>query len=143
MTPPKTQPTAASVDAYIASRANATQAADCQALIALLGRLSGEPPVMWGPSIVGFGRYRYRTAGGRPGEMCRVGFAIRQRELVVYLLAEGQAQAALRARLGPHRMGQACLYLKRLADVDLGVLDTLVTASLAEIARRHGAERDA
>jgi hypothetical protein len=140
MTTLKTQPTTASVESYIAARASAAQAADCQTLIALLGRLTGRPATMWGPSIVGFGTYRYATSGGRESEMCRVGFAIRQRELVVYLVAEGEEQAARLARLGPHRMGQACLYLKRLADVDLDVLEQLVSASLLELERRHGAE---
>ena len=133
MATPKTQPTDASVEAYIASRASAAQAADCQTLLALLQRVTGAPPRMWGPSIIGFGSYRYRLASGKLGESCATGFAIRGRELVVYLMADGPEHAALRERLGTHRMGTACLYVKRLADLDLAVLEQLVTRSLAAL----------
>ena len=98
-----------------------------------LQRVTGEPPRMWGPSIVGFGSYRYRLASGKLGESCATGFAIRGRELVVYLMAAGPEHAALRERLGTHRMGTACLYVKRLADLDLAVLEQLVARSLAAL----------
>ena len=134
----KTKPTGASVQEYIASRANAQQAADCQELMELMERVTDDAPVMWGPSIVGYGRYRYIYESGLTGEMPVVGFAIRGRELVVYLMAESEAQQALRAKLGPHRMGKSCLYLKRLADVDVSVLEQLVVGSVDEVRRRHG-----
>lgn len=134
----KTQPTGASVEAYLVSRANAQQAADCQDLMALLHRVTGEDPVMWGPSIVGYGRYRYTYESGRSGEMPLVGFAIRGRELVLYVSAESEAQQALLAKLGPHRMGKSCLYVKRLADLDVGVLEQIVENSVAEVRRRYG-----
>lgn len=135
---PKTLPTQASVADHIAARATPAQQADCQALMALLQRLTGEPPVMWGPSIVGYGAYSYTYDSGHGGTMCRTGFAIRGRELVVYLVAEGDDQPALLARLGRHKMGNACLYIKRLADVDAAVLEHLVAGSLAALRRRHG-----
>lgn len=135
---PKTLPTQASVADHIAARATPAQQADCQALMALLQRVTGEPPVMWGPSIVGYGAYHYTYDSGRSGTMCRTGFAIRGRELVVYLVTEGAEQAALLARLGPHKMGASCLYIKRLADVDTTVLEQLVAGSLAALRRRHG-----
>ena len=134
----KTKPTSASIEDYIASRASAQQAADCQDLMDLMHRVTGEDPVMWGPSIVGYGTYRYTYASGRTGEMPVVGFAIRGRELVVYLMAESEAQRALLARLGPHRMGKSCLYVKRMADLDVGVLEQLVVGSVDEVRRRHG-----
>ncbi len=134
----KTKPTGASVRAYIASRATAQQAADCQELMAVLQRVTGAEPVMWGPSIVGYGVYRYTYASGRSGEMPVVGFAVRGRELVVYLMAENDEQRALLDQLGPHRMGKSCLYVKRLADVDVEVLEQLVANSVAEVRRRHG-----
>ena len=134
----KTKPTGASVEAYIAARANAQQAADCQDLMALMHRATGEDPAMWGPSIVGYGVYRYTYASGRTGEMPLVGFAVRGRELVVYLMAEGEAQRALLEKLGPHRMGTSCLYVKRMADLDAGVLERLVVGSVDEVRRRHG-----
>lgn len=133
----KTKPTGASVEDYLASRATAQQLADCRELMALLHRVTGEPPVMWGPSIVGYGVYRYTYASGRSGEMPVVGFAIRGRELVVYLMAENDTQRALLAQLGPHRMGKSCLYVKRLADLDVGVLEQLLTNSVAEVRRRY------
>ena len=133
----KTKPTGASVEDHIASRANERQAADCRALMALLQRVTGEPPVMWGPSIVGYGTYRYTYDSGRTGEMPLVGFAIRGRELVVYLTAESEAQRALLEELGPHRMGKSCLYVKHLADLDMTVLERLVVGSVAEVRRRY------
>jgi NAD(P)-dependent dehydrogenase (short-subunit alcohol dehydrogenase family) len=94
---------------------------------------------MWGPSIVGYGRYTYRYASGTSGESCVTGFAIRGRDLVVYLVAESPRQEALLARLGKHKLGKACLYLKRVADVDLAVLESLVAEAVAEVRRRHPA----
>jgi hypothetical protein len=134
---PATQATAASVDEYLASRASSDQLADGRTLMTLLGRVTGEAPRMWGPSIVGYGRYAYRYESGTSGESFLSGFAIRGRELAVYLGAESPEQAALLARLGKHKIGKACLYLKRLADVDLAVLESLVAASVAELRRRH------
>ena len=134
----KTKPTGASVEDYIASRANPQQKVDCDALMAILQRVTGESPVMWGPSIVGYGVYRYTYDSGRSGEMPLVGFAIRGRELVVYLTAGSEAQRALLAELGPHRMGKSCLYVRRLADLDAGVLERLVVGSVEDVRRRHG-----
>lgn len=134
----KTRPTGASVRDYIASRASEQQRADCRTLMALLRRVSGHSPKMWGPSIVGYGSYRYTYASGHAGEAPLAGFAIRGRELVVYILADTDAQRRLLARLGPYRMGKVCLYIKRLADLDLGVLEQLVANSVAEVRLRHG-----
>ena len=134
----KTRPTDASVDDYIASRASEQQRADCRQLMALLERVTRQPPKMWGPSIVGYGSYRYVYESGRSGEAPLAGFAIRGRELVVYVLAEGEEQEGLLSRLGKHRMGKACLYFKRLSDLDYPVLEKLVTGSVAEVKRRYG-----
>lgn len=134
----KTKPTDAGVDDYLASRASPQQLADCRALMALLERITGQSPKMWGPSIVGYGVYRYTYESGRTGEAPVVGFAIRGRELVVYLAAEDEAQKALLSKLGKHKMGKACLYFKQLADLDAAVLEKLVVGSIAEIGRRYG-----
>ena len=134
----KTKPTDASIDEYLASRASAAQLSDCKALIALLQRVTGQAPRMWGPSIVGFGSYRYPLASGKTGESCATGFAVRGKELVVYLVAESPDQASLLAKLGKHKFGKACLYFKRLADLDQKVLEQLVRGSLAELKRRYG-----
>ncbi|MCT6700400.1 DUF1801 domain-containing protein [Rheinheimera sp. 4Y26] len=134
----KTRPTGASIDEYIGSRANEEQQADCKTLMALLTRVTREEPQMWGPSIVGYGLYQYTYESGRTGEMCRTGFAIRGKELVVYLVAEGAEQQALLKRLGKHKMGKSCLYIKRLADIDITVLGQLVIGSLAQLKARYG-----
>jgi hypothetical protein len=133
----KTKPTGASVASYIASKANAQQRSDCRELMVLLKRITRHSPRMWGPSIVGYGSYRYPYAGGGTGEAPLVGFAIRGRELVVYLLTEGEKQRSLLSRLGKHKMGKVCLYFKQLADLDRSTLEKLVVGSVAEVRRRY------
>jgi hypothetical protein len=133
----KTKPTDASVDDYIASRANAQQRADCRELMALLKRVTRQTPRMWGPSIVGYGSYRYTYESGRTGEAPLTGFAIRGRELVVYVATEGREQGSLLSKLGKHRTGKVCLYFKRIADLDKAVLEKLVVGSVAEVRRRY------
>ena len=133
----KTKPTAVSVDAYLASRASAEQLTDCQALMAICQRVTKQSPKMWGPSIVGYGWYTYRYDSGHSGDACLVGFAVRGKELVVYLLAEDDQQVARLAKLGKHKMGKGCLYFKRLADLDAKVLEALIAGSVAEIQRRY------
>jgi hypothetical protein len=135
----KTKATDASVAGYISSRANDEQRADCRALMSIFKRVTKQRPKMWGPSIVGYGSYRFTYESGRTGEMCLAGFAIRGRELVVYLLPEGRGQKALLSRLGKHRMGKSCLYFKRLADLDKTVLEQLIANSVQEVRRRYGA----
>lgn len=134
----KTRPTDASVEDYIAARANAQQRADCRDLMALLTKVTRRSPRMWGPSIVGYGSYRYTYESGRTGEAPLTGFAIRGRELVVYLVAEGEELRSLLSKLGKHRMGKACLYFKQLADLDRPTLEKLVVGAVAGVKRRHG-----
>lgn len=133
----KTKPTAASVDAYLASRASPEQLIDCQALMAICKRVTKQSPKMWGPSIVGYGSYTYRYDSGHSGDACLVGFAVRGKELVVYLLADDDQQAARLAKLGKHKMGKGCLYFRRLTDLDAKVLEALIAGSVAEIQRRY------
>ena len=134
----KTAPTDASVDGYLTARANAQQRADSEALIALMRRITGAPPTMWGPSIVGFGAYRYRYESGRTGEAPLAAFAIRGRDMVVYLHCEGERQQALLAAVGRHRMSVSCLYFKRLADLDVAVLEALIVGSIDAVREREG-----
>ena len=133
----KTKPTDASVEDYIASRANAQQQADCRELMALFKRITRQSPRMWGPSIVGYGSYRYTYESGRTGEAPLAGFAIRGRELVVYLMPESKEQRSLRSKLGNHKRGKSCLYFKQLADLDKSVLEKLVVTSIAEVKRLY------
>src|ERR1044071_9821881 len=123
----KTRPTGASVDAFLDGVAHPARRADGHALRAMMERVTGEPATMWGPSIVGFGRYHYRYASGHGGDSCRLGFSPRSANLVLYVGGFPDYESQL-ARLGRHKRSKACLYLNRLADVDLDVLE--------EIARR-------
>jgi hypothetical protein len=132
----KTAPTNASVEDYIAARGNEQQRADCRELIALLEEATREPPRMWGPSIVGFGSCRYTYQSGHSGEAPLAGFAIRGRELVIYLVPEQRDHDSPMSTLGPHRLGKSCLYFRRLADLDRSVLQELVAGSIAEVRRR-------
>jgi hypothetical protein len=133
----KTKRTGTSVEDYIALRGNEQQRADCRELITLLKKATQQPPHMWGPSIVGFGSYQYTYESGHSGEAPLAGFAIRGRELVIYLLAERDEQKSMLSRLGPHKMGKSCLYFKRLADLDRSVLEKLVARSIADVKRRY------
>jgi len=134
----KTRFTDASVEDYIASRANAQQRADCRELMVLFKKVTRHSPRMWGPSIVGYGSYRYTYESGRTGEAPLAGFAIRGRELVVYLMPEGEEQRSLLSRLGKHRMTKSCLYFRQLADLDRSALEKLVVGSVADVRRRYG-----
>lgn len=131
----KTTLTDASVDEYIANIADEGRRADCQALVKLLTSVTGKPAKMWGASIVGFGQYHYKYDSGREGDMCLAGFSSRASALTIYVLTEGQD--ALLAQLGKYKGSKACLYLKRLSDVDAAVLRKVIAASVAEIRRRY------
>ena len=132
------KPTGASVGAHLASRARPEQLRDCKAVMAMCKRVTKQPPKMWGPSIIGYGTYRYTYESGHSGTACLVGLAVRGRELVVYVNTHTPEQAALLSRLGRHRMGQYCLYFKRLSDLDGDVLEKLIAGSVAEVKRRYG-----
>lgn len=134
----KTKPTAASVEAHLAAIVSEEQRRDCRTLAKLMTKITKAEPTMWGPSIVGFGSYRYRYESGREGDACLTGFAVRKSEISVYLVADGKEQQALLARLGKHKMGKACLYIRRLSEVDEGVLEQLIAGSVAETKRRYG-----
>jgi hypothetical protein len=136
----KTRPTGASVEEYLASRGSPEQLADCKVLMDLYERVTKQPPRMWGPSIVGYGSYTYRYESGHSGEACRAGFAIRGRELVLYIDPSGAEQAELLARLGKHKIGKSCLYIKRLADLDVEALEAILVNSFASVQRRYPAE---
>ena len=139
----KTKPTGASVDAYLASRASPEQLADCKAIMAMCKRVTKQQPRMWGPSMVGFGSYTYRYESGHSGDAFLTGFAVRGKELVLYLSMENPEQVDLLAKLGRHRTGKSCLYLKRLADVDVKVLEALIAGSVADVRRRYPNPADA
>jgi Domain of unknown function (DU1801) len=132
----KTRPTDVSVDAFIEAVPDAQRREDAKVVRAMMERITGEPAVMWGPSIIGFGTYRYEC-GKDWGEMCRLGFSPRKAELVLYVLTEAAEQDAFLARLGKHKTGKSCLYLKKLSDVDMGVLDALTVHALDHMNRKY------
>lgn len=134
----KTKPTGASIDQYIASRATPQQAVDCKELMAMFKKVTKQAPHMWGPSIVGYGSYKYTYDSGHSGEAPLAGFAIRGKELVIYLSCEEEKQRDMLAKLGKHRMTKSCLYIKQLADVDRSVLEKLVVQSVKEVKQRYG-----
>lgn len=129
----KTQPTDGSVDEFLASIEDESRREDCRVLRSLMAEVTGEPAVMWGESLVGFGLYQYKYASGREGEWFVAGFAPRKQALTVYIMSGFAGHDALMERLGKHKTGRSCLYLKRLSDVDLGVLRELVAASVAHV----------
>ena len=105
--------------------------ADARVVIDLMTRITGETATMWGPSIIGFGVYRYRYESGREGEICRLGFSPRKPQLVFYLGTSFPGRDAMLAALGKHSTGKSCLYVKKLSDVDMTVLERMVAASWA------------
>jgi hypothetical protein len=133
----KTTRTNVRVDEFLDAVPDPKRREDGKTLCALMERLLGEPPRMWGPSIVGFGRYRYRYDSGREGEAAVAGFSPRAKELVVYLPADPPDKEALLARLGKYKSGKSCLYIKRLEDVDLDALKQLVADSAKAIKQRY------
>jgi Domain of unknown function (DU1801) len=131
----KTVPTGASVTAFLRRIRDPERRRDCQALLRLMRQATKSRPAMWGPSIVGFGRYHYRYASGREGDWFFAGFSPRKRDLTLYLMAGVGRYPSLLKRLGTHKRGGSCLYLRRLGDVDLATLRQLVRRSVADMKR--------
>jgi hypothetical protein len=126
----KTKATQESVDGFIAAVEKPVRRADAEVLRTLMERVTGEQAVMWGPTIIGFGRYHYRYASGHEGEMCRIGYSPRSANLVLYVGGFPEYDDLL-AKLGKHKRSKACLYLNKLADVDLDVLEEIVRRTFA------------
>ena len=123
--------TDASVEEFLARVPGDQRREDARRLCALMREITGEPPAMWGPSIIGFGAYHYRYASGHEGDSALASFSPRRQNLAVYLVSEfaDRHRAAL-ARLGPHKTGKGCLHISRLADVDLDALRELIDRSV-------------
>ncbi|AVO37622.1 DUF1801 domain-containing protein [Pukyongiella litopenaei] len=129
----KTVPTGADVAGFFDAVTPPRRAADARALDALFRRVTGFTPVMWGPSIVGYGRYHYRHDSGREGDFLATGFSPRKASLVIYIMPGYFGFPDILPRLGKHRSGKSCLYINTLADVDETVLEDLVAAGLARL----------
>jgi hypothetical protein len=128
--PNKTQVTPVPVEAFLAGVSSDERRADARVLAEMMGRLSGEPARMWGPTMVGFGVRRYRYDSGREGEILKIGFSPRASSLVLYVVVS-TAEDPLLARLGKFTTGKSCVYVKRLTDIDLAVLEALILRALA------------
>lgn len=137
MTETKTKPTVVGVDQFIALVEPPQRRDDARIVAEMMQRVTGETPKMWGSSIVGYGQYYYRYDSGHEGEMCRLGFSPRKPQLVLYVLTGEEGEAELLARLGKHSTGKSCLYIKKLAEVDLGVLEELTRRSLAHMNAKY------
>lgn len=136
MTEPKTRPTGADVAVFLDRAEPEARRRDGWTLLQLMERVTGSKAEMWGPSIVGFGRYLQTDARGKATDWPLTGFSPRKANLVVYALGF-PGQEAFLARLGPHRTGKSCLYINTLAGIDLGVLESLVAASAAHTRAHH------
>lgn len=139
----KTKPTKVRVTSYIAKIDDEERRKDCRTLVTLMKRLTGCSAKMWGPSIVGFDKYHYKYASGHEGDCCVTGFSSGKSSLTLYLMPgyEEPATKALLAKLGKHKTGKSCLYIKRLTDVDMPTLEKLVAKSIAGVKRRYPGER--
>ena len=133
----KTKPTAVSVADFLDAVPSAQRREDAKKVCAMMERLSGYPPVMWGPSIVGFGSYHYKYDSGREGDAGRIGFSPRSTSLVLYLVDGYKGKEAQLERLGKHKTGVSCLYINKLADVDESVLEEMVRDSLAYMDEKY------
>ncbi len=126
----KTQRNDGDVLAYLESVSNKRRREDSLVVKELMEEVTGEPAEMWGTSIVGFGSYHYRYASGREGDFMLTGFAPRKQALTLYIMGGHERYDALMARLGKHRTGSSCVYINKLADVDLAVLRELIAESV-------------
>ena len=126
----KTVKTAASVDKFLSAVENKRRREDGLALLEMMKNVTGLEPEMWGPSIIGFGSYHYRYDSGREGDMPLTGFSPRSRSLSLYIMSGFDEYDALLSKLGKHRTGASCLYINKLADVDMDVLRKLVSQSV-------------
>jgi hypothetical protein len=133
----KNKPETKSVESFLAGVKPERRRNEAVALLNLMKRLTGEQPVMWGPSIIGFGVYDYKYESGHSGRSMRIGFSPRKGALTVYLLPRSENKTVLLERLGPHETGKSCLYIKDLAKVDADVLEELICVSIKEMNERY------
>lgn len=126
----KTKLTGASVDAFLAAVADEKKRQDSLAVLNLLKQVTGAEPKMWGDSIIGFGSYHYKYASGQEGDWPPVAFSPRKQNLTIYLMSSFEGREDLLQKLGRHKTGKGCLYIKKLEDIDLDVLKALVERSV-------------
>ncbi|WP_223786887.1 DUF1801 domain-containing protein [Marinicella meishanensis] len=133
----KTQPTDASVVKFLTGVTPEQKRQDAFTLLEMMERLSGYQAQMWGPSIVGFGQYHYRYDSGREGDFMRIGFSPRKANISLYIIAGFEQHQELLDQLGKHKTGKSCLYVNKLSDIKLRVLEQLITEELAFMAKKY------
>lgn len=133
----KTQKNDASVEAFLSTVEHERKREDCQEILELMRRVTGEKPAMWGDSIVGFGEYHYKYASGREGEWFLTGFSPRKQNLTLYIMSGFDEYEDLLKKLGKYKTGKSCLYINKLEDVDLDVLAELVKKSVNHMRKTH------
>ena len=133
----KTKPTKQSVETFLDAVSGEKVRDDCRAIIQLMEKVTGEKPRMWGPGIVGFGSYHYRYESGHEGDICLTGFSPRKQNLSLYVLAGFPGQEAVLRKLGKYKAGKGCLYVKKLEDIDIGVLETLINKSIGFLKMKY------
>ena len=129
----KTQPTNKSVKDFIDGIAEDAKRRDCRTIMKIMKKVTRARPKMWGSSMVGYGKYRYKYASGREGEWFTAGFSPRAQSLTLYIMSGFKGHDALLRKLGKHTTGKSCLYIKRLDDIDLGVLENLIERSVRQV----------
>ncbi len=132
----KTQPTDQTVEDFIAAVEHPTRRADAQVLDAMFQRVTGWAPQMWGPTLIGYGTYHYTYESGRTGDFLATGFSPRKANLVLYIMPGYTDFSDIMDRLGKHKLGKSCLYINKLADVDLSVVEELVKAGVDDLSNR-------
>ena len=125
----KTQANDASVEDFLATVSDENKRRDCNTLLQLMQRITAAEPTMWGDSIVGFGEYHYRYASGRSGEWFVAGFSPRKQNLTIYIMSGFEGCDDLMAQLGKYKLGKCCLYVKKLDDIDMNILEKLIKHS--------------
>lgn len=133
----KTRPNNASVTSFLEAIDDDIKKQDCFTLLELMKKITGQPPVMWGPSIIGFGSYHYKYDSGREGDMLLTGFSPRKQNLTLYIMAGFDKYENLMQKLGKHKTGKSCLYIKHLSDVNISVLIDLIKASYDHYNRKY------
>lgn len=133
----KTSPTGASVEAFINALPDEKKKQDSYALINMMREVTGHEPYMWGPTIIGFGNYHYKYESGREGDAPIAGFSPRKAALSLYFESEFPGREELLAKLGKHTAAVACVYVNKLADIDLGVLKKMTTASVKQTKKKY------
>jgi len=133
----KTRENDASVETFIQSVEDELRRADCRTLVSMLERVTGKTPRMWGKNMVGFGSYHYVYKSGREGDWFVIGFSPRKQDLTVYIMPGFDDYAAQLGKLGKHRTGKSCLYLKKLQDIDLRVLEDIARSSVDKMHARY------